>query len=291
MRFLRYAAGYAAVAAAVPYFVLKIIWLAGGSTGIIPGNPQSAEFDALNAATFAMDAVAIAVALALTHRWGERLSAPLVLFPMWVGVGFLTTIVIGVPVGLAVKGQSLFEAADGLVEPWVYQLVYGGFIVQGLALTVAFFLYARRRWPSLPVGEPYRLLATVAAVMSFAIGLLYLSWAFGSTFGLPEEAIATSAFTGRVMDGLFGIFSILGGIGLLRLNSWLSVSLAWLGSGTNFAWGLWVSVNMLIDSPLTVGTKSLGLLGLANFTRVLAGMLAGLVAAYWLRGGSERLRA
>lgn len=295
MRHARSIAGYTAVAAAVPYFVLKIIWLSGGTVGMTAGTPLGAEFDALNAFTFLMDAVAIGVALAMTRPWGMRLPAPVVLFPMWVGTGFLATIVVGVPIATAVsaaRGDNIF-ATDGasLVQPWVYEVVYAGFIVQGVSLMTAFFLYSRARWPRLPegtrsseLGKLQKQLGIGAAGLAALLGVLHLFWALGGTAGLPAQYIATSAFTGRFMDFVFGGLSILGAVGMFRLvrrrgSRWTAVLLVWVGAATNFSWGFWVTLNMLTDSPLTAGTREMGLLGLVNLARLLAGMLMGVVAA------------
>jgi len=285
MRLLRFAAGYLAIAAAVPYFVLKVIWLTGGTTGFNPDTPVSGEFDALNAATFAMDAAAIAVALALTHGWGRHLPAPLVLFPMWVGTGFLATIAIAVPISVvaaAVQGLSLLTADGGIVQPWVYAMVYAGFITQGIALLTAFALYTRDRWPILPHGEEtsiQRLLATTGAVMAFGLGLAHLAWA------------TNGEFYPRVMNTVFALLSMAGGAGILMMmrtrKSWTALVLAWVGSATNFSWGLWVTVNALMDSPLNDNGNSA--LGLVSFARVLAGMLIGMVAATSLSRGSVKV--
>lgn len=289
---VRYAAGYLALAAALPYFVLKIIWLTGGTVGFTGSTPQSAEFTALNAATFGMDAVAIVVALALTHRWGQRVPAPLVLFPMWVGTGFLATIAAGVPIAAALTALDGGDAFDGgaasIVQPWVYRVVYAGFIVQGIGLLTAFVRYARARWPRLPVpayrDSVLRLIGTACAVLAAGLGVLYLFWALGGTAGLPSQEIRTSGFTGHVMDACFGVLSLLGAIGVVRLvrgqgSRWTAVALTWLGAGTNFSWGLWVTVNLVTDSPLTNGAHSLGVLGVTNLGRLLVGTLIGVVAA------------
>lgn len=296
---LRLVVGYAAIAAAIPYFVLKLIWLTGGTSGFTPTTPTDAGFDALNAATFVMDAVAIAVALALTHNFGMRLPPPLVLFPMWVGTGFLAMIALAVPLSMLAalaRGESLFPAVESIVQPWVYQMVYAGFICQGIALMTALLLYARKRWATLPSVQPsklHSLLATVSAILAFFISAWYLFWAAGGTIGVPAQTIATSAFYAHLMDAVFGVLSLAGGVGILMLvrrpTSWLALTLAWVGGATNFSWGLWFTINVLMSSPLAQGAQELGALGLMNFLRVLAGMMIGLVAAYQL--ASDRVKA
>jgi hypothetical protein len=278
MRIIRYVAGYAAVAAALPYVVLKISWLTGSTVGFNTATPVEDGFDELNAATMVMAMVAIAVALALTHRWGERLPAPLVLFPMWVGSGLLGPILIGVPVAVAIagiRGEPIFDG--GIVEGWIYKMVYAGFIVQGAALLTAFALYARRRWASIHIGRSDALgvlLGTTAGLLLFGVGSLYLVW------------IADSP-----LNGVMGVLSVLGGVAMLMLvrgkGGWGAIVFAWLGSGANFAWGLWVTVNALASSP--VGSAVPAAMKLVQFLSVLTGMLAGLVAANVF--SNARLRA
>src|SRR5690606_25220460 len=142
----------------LPYLTLKILWLTGSPIGVRdPAAMTGPAVAGLNAVTFGMDAVALVLAPAFTTRRGMRLPAWLVLLPLWVGTGLLGLIVVMLPLGFFVKGPAIFDTG-GLVEPWVYAMVYGGFFVQGAGLMTAFVLYARDRWPAVfttPVGHPY----------------------------------------------------------------------------------------------------------------------------------------
>ncbi|WP_051366952.1 hypothetical protein [Hamadaea tsunoensis] len=280
----KHLAAYAAVVAALPYLVLKAVWLAGGTVGVKASTPDGAMLDTLNAVTMLMDATAILLALAFVSRWGRRLAAAPVLFPMWVGTGFLGPIVLAVvPAVLigAARGVNVFTAGGGIVEPWVYEMVYAGFIVQGLALLTAFTLYARERWPRLPaqpLPAELRLLAAFMVVLQAATGVICLYWGFGGTAGLPDGA---DGFTGRFLQAVFGLLSIGAAVGLARTRrgfTWRTFALIWVGAGADFAWGLWLILNMVVDSPLGGGSR-LGLLGLVSLFRLMSGTVVGMLAA------------
>ncbi|NUT19091.1 MAG: hypothetical protein HOV77_07885 [Hamadaea sp.] len=278
-------AAYAAVAAASPYLVLKIMWLSGSTIGTNASTPDDATFYAMNLFTVLMDATAVLLALAFTRRWGRRLPAPLILFPMWVGIGFLGAIVLALPAAAAIsalRGVNVFAEGGGIVEPWVYAVVYVGFVSQGVGLLTAFVLYARERWPRLPGGplpSELGLLAKSMVGMQALLGLICLYWGLGGDAGLPA---GSTSFSGRFLLAVFGLLSGAGAFGLLRLRpgpTWPALTLAWVGAGTNFAWGLWLTLNLVIDSPLSGGDQPLGLLGLVSLLRLLAGTAVGLIAA------------
>lgn len=65
------------------------------------------------------------LALALCMRWGQRIPALLIAGPIWLGVGLLAPIALGVPVGLAAQalaGGSPAPADNGL-QGWAYACV------------------------------------------------------------------------------------------------------------------------------------------------------------------------
>lgn len=209
---VRLAVGYAAIAGTVPYLVLKTMWLTGSSVGVVDrAFLRDPSVLVLNGVTAGMDVVVILVALALTHRWGERLPAWLVLTPMWVGTGFLAPIAVALPV--VALGEALTSAAPPSVavaspalplEPWVQPMVYAGFAWQGVTLLAAFVLYARVRWaevfrPSIaPLGAAHAAHAAVAngaALLALTAAGVHLLWAFGGTAGLSDEAAAARDLT------------------------------------------------------------------------------------------------
>ena len=125
---LHRAVGWAAVAGTLPYLTLKALWLARVDAGLPdPAMLTDSTMIAMNGITAAMDALVIALALALTHRWGYRLPAWLLLLPVWVGTGFLVPIaVVNLPATVFLLGAGS-TVADGSLAPWVGPLVYGGF--------------------------------------------------------------------------------------------------------------------------------------------------------------------
>ena len=302
---LRLAVGYGAIACAVPYLALKVVWLTGGQLGVAdPKTMRDASMIALNAATAGMDLIGIVVALAFTHAWGQRLPAWLVLPPIWVAMGLLVRFVGAVPL-LALAGRLTVRSAQpssGLVHPWVYALVYTEFVGLGIGLTVAFVLYARARWrsvfQSIPgSGSPGATrgvqvpLANAAALMAAVVAAVHLAWACGATVGIPSELVARRTFSSHVVNAVDGAAMVTAAVGVLmmvhrvgrRSPFWVSVALAWVGSGFLFAWGLWGLVNVLGDTALVRGRLGaapwLNLLGL---TQLIAGLVIGLVTLFVL---------
>ncbi len=128
LRVLRVIAGYGAIASALPYLALKVVWLSGGTLGVADQSMmRDASTIVLNAITAGMDLVGIALALAFTHRWGLRMPVWLLLPPIWVATGLLTTFVVGVPITAivnALASDSVPRVTSGPVQPWVYVVVY-----------------------------------------------------------------------------------------------------------------------------------------------------------------------
>lgn len=168
-RFLR----AAAIAATVPYLTLKTAWLAGSHIGIPDGSvllePGSVFFTALNGLSLLMDSSVVLLVLVLTRPWGMRVPSWLLLLPVFIATGLLTPIVLGFPGQLLLRAMGLgpdeaARAAEApFLEPWVFNLVYPGFIIQAVALAGLFVPYARERWgrrwqgvlgPRVPRAEP-----------------------------------------------------------------------------------------------------------------------------------------
>ncbi len=293
---VRLAVGYAAVAATIPYLALKAMWLSGGTVGL--NNPlffsENPEYVFGNLLTVVMDGVAVLIALALTHGWGLRLPAWVVLFPMWVATGFLVPIVVIVPFAPAAFG----DASAGPLRGWVYLFVYGGFAAQGLLLSTAFALYARARWgrvlasrngdAGLKVPHFARTLPTVsAALLAAAAGLLHLAWALGAEVGLPDAVVSDLPVAYRLTNGVYAAFAFACAAGLpmlvygwpRRARLWGPLALAWAGAGSLLAWGLWQTATMAASPEL--GSP---LLAVVMPAKVLAAVLAGATAVRLLRG-------
>ncbi|MGH3516429.1 MAG: hypothetical protein ACRDQ7_03240 [Haloechinothrix sp.] len=258
--------GYATILGTIPYLALKFAWLCGSEAGITdPDFARDPSMFALNLFTAGMDVVAIVLALVFTHAWGQRAPAWLVLFPIWVGTGFLAPIVIGAPVigaGLAVEAGPPADAPRLPLADWVQPVVYASFIWQGLTLLTAFVLYTRARWPRLytartvPIAGRVRPLIVAGVLLAgFAAGV-HLLWASGSGLGLPPELVRT--LSGALVQGLHGAMALASVTGAILLG-WgggrfrVPMPLAWTGAGAMFSWGLWSVLNTVASTALVSG--------------------------------------
>lgn len=274
----RLLAGYAAIVFILPYLAIKVAWIAGVPVGMPDKNlVADSRMIAINVLTFGMDAVAILLALAFTHRWGLRVPAGPLLFPMWVGSGFLAPIAIAIPAITLVRmlgahsGQPA-PTSQSPVEPWVAAMVFSSFVGQGLALMMAFILYVRERWNGLlrtPIAEtpPPRPVivrfGNAAATVAMSVGLLELLWAAGAPLGLSPGALQDWGANFSLRHATFGFMALAAAAGIVMLVNrlgrprlWIPLSLAWIGSGSMFCWGAWLwmataeGFSRSIDSPL-----------------------------------------
>ncbi|MEU3272102.1 hypothetical protein ABZ639_14755 [Saccharomonospora sp. NPDC006951] len=257
---LRAIVGYAVILGTLPYLTLKVSWLFGVRLGI--SDPELMNTPALFAAnlvTGGMDFVAIVTALALTHRWGQRLPAWLVLFPAWVGTGFLLPIVLSSPaIGLDFVTNGTGGTA---LEPWVTPVVYASFAWQGVTLLAAFALYVRSRWPGVFRGGGGGLSTRglAGAVLAVVACGFHMSWAITSDL-TP---------TLRVVNVVHGALALAAAIGILALVSGRGGGIAtvavWVGSAAMFSWGMWTAVTepgdiaVLVELGKGIGGALLGL--------------------------------
>jgi hypothetical protein len=284
----RLIAGYAAIIFMLPYLAIKIAWISGLPLGM-PNKSlvTNLAMIALNILTFCMDAVAILLALAFTHSWGLHVPAWLLLFPMWVGTGFLAPIVVAVPMNVLARALGLDSgqspsSEQALVEPWVLGVVFTSFIGQWVALITAFILYARARWGSLlrlrtaDSWQPHQIivfLGNAASMIATAIGLLHLLWAGDAPFGLPPAQLphATHATFGlTALSGAIGAFVLVNRLG--RWPLWFPLSLAWTGAGAMFSWGAWLVLVTVLRFSRGEGAW---LFTGANVVKTGAGLLIG----------------
>ena len=304
MQVARLIAGYGAIVFMLPYLALKIAWLSGNPIGFndetLVGKPGMV---AANAISFGMDFVAVGLALTFAHRWGLRVPAWLVLFPMWVASGFLAPAVVVVPIAIITRALAGNPApsTDAMLEPWVGRLVSASFAGQGAALIVAFVLYVRVRWAdrlrsSTAAGgatHPVQvILATVASLMAVTAGGLHLVWAFGGTAGLSHRAISERTAQLYLLHGVWGLMCIAGAAGILTMVHWcrhapfkLLLALTWIGAGSMFAWGLWTVILFLFG--ITIGRRAADGMALYNalgVVKLTAGTLIGLVTLVLLAG-------
>jgi hypothetical protein len=302
----RLIAGYGAIACALPYLALKLVWLSGGTLGVADQRMmRDSSMIALNAITAGMDVVGVMIALAFTHRWGLRMPAWLVLPPIWVASGLLAKFVVEVPVVVIARTlgpASASRVVGGPVQPWVYAVVYPGFTGLGIGLIFAFVLYARTRWPwafqsttgDAPSGPTHAVqapLASAAALMAIAVGGLHAAWALGATVGLGPELVARRTISSRLINGIDGALMLAGAVGVLmlvhrlgrRAPSWLPLVLAWVGGGSLFSWGLWHMILVLPNTALVRDRPGeMALPNVLGLVRLLAGLVVGLVTLFLL---------
>jgi len=296
---LRVAAAAAVIAACLPYAALKVAWLSGSSVGSATALGAASLHDGRhsvgNVATLAMELVAVMLALALGHRRGQRLPAVVVLIPAWVGTGLLAPIALGLPLGIiaqAIVGGSAAPAGNGL-HGWVYAVVYGGFVVQAVALVTAFILYAHARWGELlglrmrepTPGSTPRRLAGAGAVAAVVYAVANMAWAVGG-----ESLAAPPNFDTAAQKALLvstGLLALVGASAVHQLvhqrsirrlsgsdRPWAPLTFGWAGSATAFASGL--SHYALTEDGRRTPSTSL-LLALGTISGVMMG-IAGLLA-------------
>ncbi|MGW0363585.1 hypothetical protein [Streptomyces sp. NPDC002990] len=250
-----------AVAATLPYLALKTAWLGGSLIGIPAGSVLSEPgvfFTVANAVTLAMDACVILLVLVLTTPWGIRAPAWSLTVPVFVATGLLTPILLAFPGQLLIRALGFgadpagWSGQEPFLEPWVFNVVYAGFSVQGLALAGLFVPYARERWgrrwqgvlgERLPPSTGVT--AAAAAVTGAAVGAAYLYWAVGGTAGVGESRVEQwSAETGAV-SAAHGICALAAGAGAALLarggarRAWWPAALAWTGSAAALTWAVW----------------------------------------------------
>ncbi|MGC0422507.1 hypothetical protein [Embleya sp. AB8] len=262
---LRRRLAWIAIVACSPYLTLKLLWVFGVNVGVVhPDDLSRGKWIAANALTFGMDGIAALIAYTLARPGGARVRAWLILLPLWVASGLLAVIMTAVPLNLlsAVVGATTNPfTGDDFLQPWVYAIVYGGFIVEGAVLLGAFVLYANDRWPTLlhtrvrtlpdPAGtrDAQRFLGTAAAVLLAFSGVLRLAWGLGADLGMSDRWIGDRNASGRWLDGVQGSLALIGAAGLIILVHRLGgarvrgpLAMVWFGAGSSFGWGGWLAL-------------------------------------------------
>ncbi|MFE7336345.1 hypothetical protein [Streptomyces griseus] len=298
-----------AMVSCLPYIGLKAAWMAGGRVGVPDGSPLldgGTMLRVANGVTVLMDAAVIVLALLLTRPWGRRVPAWLLVAPMWVASGLLLPIMTGFPLQLLVRllgggdGRPVGEgASEPFLDPWVFGVVYGGFIVQGLALGALFALYAKERWgrlwqgrlrdlPESPTTPALRATAVAAALAALLPGIAHLLWAGGSTAGLNAGRAADRTSDFYVLEAVNLLFVVVTVVGVLllafrrtgRLPLRLPLVLVWAGSAEMACWGGWLSIAALMGAgeaaDLPTATMTVTYAG-----QMLAGALVATLGAYF----------
>ncbi len=174
---LQRAALVTAVVATVPYLCLKLVWLNGSRVGMTDphGSDEmsSTRFVAGNTITILLVVVAAVFVVALTRSWADRVPARVVFVLAAGATGLLAPILVGLPIGTVV--QLLAEgdvgpAEDSGLAPWVFGIVYSGFGLLGLAMSVLVIVHVLDRWDSLISQPPRR--PSAPPTVAGALGLL-----------------------------------------------------------------------------------------------------------------------
>ncbi|MEW2636395.1 hypothetical protein AB0903_33345 [Streptomyces sp. NPDC048389] len=297
-----------AIMACAPYLALKITWIAGSRVGIPDGSPlldHRVLMAVANSVTVLMDAAVVVLALLLTRPWGQRVPAWLLGVPMWAATGLLAPIMTGFPlqlIGVAFGGTRMQDAADEpFLDGWVFNVVYGGFILQGLALGTLFVLYARDRWghllrgkvwdlPSRATGPFVRTTAVAGSLLALFPAAVHALWLTGSTAALPADRIArrTTDFYLLEVSRLGFVAAAVTGVLLLALRLRPSLSLrptlaaAWIGASAMGAWGGWMLLAALLpESGSAQGPSALPALTYA--VEMISGLLLSCAVASLLR--------
>ncbi|WP_426363263.1 hypothetical protein [Streptomyces sp. E-08] len=297
-----------AILACLPYISLKIAWVAGSEIGIPAGSALLEHRQLLvvaNSVSVVADVLVVVLALLLTQAWGRRFPAWLLALPMWAATGLLTPIMTGYPTQLAVALVTGDEKAAAPAEPflddWVFAVVYGGFILQGLALGTLFALYTRDRWghlwrgrlgelPARTSGPGARALAVAGAVVALVPAALHVLWAAGSTTGLSARRIAERDSDFYVLEAQWAAFLVAAVVLTLflvlrrpaRLRVRTTLALAWTASGAVGCWGAYMSLVALLPDPDP--TKRIpGLVQLSYAGEMITGFLLAACVALFLR--------
>ncbi|MEU2114130.1 hypothetical protein ABZ567_00430 [Streptomyces sp. NPDC016459] len=297
-----------AILACVPYVSLKVAWVAGSEIGIPPGSvllEHRLTLVIANSVTVVADALVVVLALLLTQTWGRRFPGRLLALPMWAATGLLAPIMTGYPAQLAVAALNGDEQGaaprEPFLDPWVFGVVYGGFILQGLALGALFLLYARDRWGHLwsgrlgglssrTSGPGVRAVAVAGSVIGLGSAALHLLWATGATTGLSARRIAERDADFHVLEAQGFVFPAVAVVFTLllvlrrpaRLRVRTALAPAWTASAAVGCWGAYMSLVALL--PETDPTKHVpGLVQLSYAGDMITGFLLAACVAVFLR--------
>lgn len=255
--------GLAAVAvlASMPYLILKAHWLLGGTVGL--SNDEIATdptMEVANLLTAGMEAVGAALAVLLIYPIGRRIPALLLQVPMFVGTGLLGGILVLVPTQLLFTSQgtesSSGGAPSGPIEPWVYTMVYGGFMLLGLSLLTIFAGYAWQRWV-VPGGWTTRLaILPPALVRSRSIAVAHGVFMVAVCVVGARVMASGDLLGGHDLVAIVMALMCLAGLTALaygrpgRVRAYVPLVMAYVGSAAVAAWGAFFFVMVAVPNPL-----------------------------------------
>ncbi|MER6998414.1 hypothetical protein [Streptomyces sp. NPDC000410] len=295
------------IASCLPYLSLKIAWISGSRIGIPEGSVLLREpgmIAVANGVTVLMDACVVVLALLLTRPWGRHVKAWLLTVPMWTATGLLVPIMVGFPIQLLLSlgdGSLPQDSKEPFLHDWVFSVVYGGFIVQGLTLGTLFALYARERWghlwrgtvwelPTTVTGPLVRSTAVAGSLLALFPAVMHLLWASGSTAGLSPLRAAQRTTDFYVLAGVHVLFPLAAAAGALLLAFRPAPSLpvrtplglAWVGSACLGAWGGWMLLATLMPD-IDPENAATGLMTLTYAGEMITGLFLAATTASVLR--------
>jgi hypothetical protein len=261
--------GYGAAAAFTPYLLIKVSWVVGALAGVLSTGQDmdTAEWVAINTATIGMAAVAIAVSLALVQTWGERIPGRLLVGGSWIGAGFLVPVLPYAFVGLAAGADS-----GDAMPVWEATFIQAAFVGMGVGLAVAVPAYFRRRWPFAMAGRvgerPLGYGAPVGWSIAVAVGLAGV-WTYAGLVGEGAGRNLLFLFAGWSLLAALSVGSLVAGRPA-DLSRSVVMTVAWLGSGSLFAWNAWkLPLTFVADLGTPAWSHVLGVVAGAVMLRTL----------------------
>ncbi|MFG1998420.1 hypothetical protein ACGFNU_04655 [Spirillospora sp. NPDC048911] len=247
-------AGYGAASTLSLYLLVKIIWVVAALSG--HGSKISgADWLLLNVVTVGMAVIGIALAMALARPWGFKIPAGPLVLVAWVGAGFLVPMIPFMLLSTALSGSGGGDDGDAM-PVWEGIFISIGFVGMAVGLAIALPIYMLERFPRVFQGRlddgrtapPRNLpLVRVAMAVSVALGVLWLSWAFGGTFGFDTGRGDPLDRNAKLLMGTWGTGALVAAwsVHLIsrrrspRLRRWVPTVLAFAASGSLFAWNSW----------------------------------------------------
>ncbi|GAA1975594.1 hypothetical protein [Catenulispora subtropica] len=178
---------------------------------------------------------------------------------------------------------------------WEAALIQTGFIGMGLGLALGLPAYLRRRWPGVFTprlgahdGRRLDLLVVVTVVGGF-----WLSWTAGSPIAIDHLAAREAGW--RALNGVSGAWALITVASVAALRRPASpraprqfvAALAWVGSGSLFAWGGWrLAITLYLSATRPHDVTMPENLGVAALLHALALLSGATVARALARGAA-----
>ncbi len=204
------------IVAVIPYIALKVLWLAGSTIGLVDAavltEMHSTRMVVGNNVTIMLELLAVALALALTSSWGQRVPGWIMLVVGAGASGLLAPIILGLPIGsilqLIVQGNVRTGGMDDM-NPWVFATVYGGFGILAIGLAFLAWRYAMRRWGDLldavpPPPPAWAILVGAVGLLPFGVAMVWWGLAGPGDNG-PQAMDAVVQRTTLIMTGLLAV--------------------------------------------------------------------------------------